>query len=522
MHEREIGFVFEISQADLLGKIGQFTTLQNRKIRTPNLFPVVDPRRQEISPVEMYREFKVEGIITSAYLSKKRGIIEEAIESGGIHGWLEFPGVIMMDSGAYQLMAYGDVDIGEEETVQIQESLGPDIGVPLDVPILPTTKKEEVATRVETTIERICRLSSFTNREDMIWTLPIQGGRYVDLMQSYLDRVKSKDCFAFYRFYALGSVVPVMISYDYETLVSMMETARMNIPNTYPLHLFGAGHPMMFALATAMGYDTFDSAAYILMAKDGRYLTTKGTYTIKELEDFPCYCKQCVSLTPKEVRRLTKTEQTEFLAKHNLYVSMGEINTIRQAIREGRLWDLVRDRARAHPKLFDGVQKLIYSTHIMKELKHGTPTTKTSSLNVFDREDVYRPELSIDYLALTKKEKQRAKVIILGNNASTYHLVQAYIKKTKIEEDLYVFHPIMGLVPLELADMYPVNQIVFTKTVAKDAWSLRLFEALDFLRSYDTILIEKGGESEWGELVVQKLKKNLGSLIASDEGGRTS
>ncbi len=516
MHNGENRLVFEISQTDLLGKIGQFTTLQNRKIRTPNLFPVVDPRRQEISPAEMYKEFKVEGIITSAYLSKKRGIIEQAIEAGGIHRWLDFPSVIMMDSGAYQLMAYGDVDIGEEETVQIQESLSPDIGVPLDMPILPTTRKEEVATRIEVTIERICRLSSIANREDMIWTLPIQGGRYVDLMQSYLDTVKSKDCFGFYQFYALGSVVPIMISYDYETLVSMMEIARKNIPNTYPLHLFGAGHPMMFALATAMGYDTFDSAAYILMAKDGRYLTTKGTYAIKELEDFPCYCKQCVGLTPKEVRKLTKTEQIEFLAKHNLYVSMGEISTIRQAIREGRLWDLVRDRARAHPKLFDGVQKLISSKHLMKELQQGTPITKASSLSIFDKQDAHRPELSIDFLNLARKEKQQAKIIILGNNASTYHLVQAYIKKTRIEEDLYVFHPIVGLIPLELADAYPVNQIVFTKTAAKDTWCLRLNEALEFLRHYEAIKFEKGGDSEWGELVVRRLKESLGSRITNN------
>ncbi len=513
MCEEENRVVFEISQTDLLGKTGQFTTLQKRKIRTPNLFPVVDPRRQEIPPEEMHREFKVEGIITSAYLSKKRDIVEQAIESGGIHEWLGFPGLIMMDSGAYQLMAYGDVDIGEEETIRIQESLGPDIGVPLDMPILPTTRKEEVASRIETTIERVCRLASIVRREDIIWTLPIQGGRFSDLMQTYLDKIMAKGCFSFYRFYALGSVVPVMISYDYETLVTMMETARKNIPNTYPLHLFGAGHPMMFALATAMGYDTFDSAAYILMAKDGRYLTTQGTYGIKELEDFPCYCKQCISLTPKEVRKLNKTEQIEFLARHNLYVSMGEIRTIRQAIREGRLWDLVRDRSRAHPKLFDGVQKLISSPRLIRELQQGTPTTKSSSLNVFDKEDAQRPELFINYVSLASKEKQQARVIILGDNASTYHLVQAHIKKKGMEEDPYVFHPIVGLVPLELADTYPVNQIVFTKTAAKNSWNLRLDAALKFLQQYEKVIIEKGGETAWGEQIMHHLEKNLGSQM---------
>ena len=77
-----------------------------------------------------------------------------------------------------------------------------------------------------------------------------------------------------------------MINQDYEALVHMVATARARLPITYPLHLFGAGHPAMFALATFLGCDTFDSAAYILMAKDNRYMTVEGTYQLEDLVDF--------------------------------------------------------------------------------------------------------------------------------------------------------------------------------------------------------------------------------------------
>ena len=488
--------MFEILQMDLLGKQGVFKTLKGHKISTPALIPVVDPKFQEITPKEMHSEFKVEGIITSAYLSKKRGIIENVEERGGIHNWLEFPGVIMMDSGAYQLMLYGEVDIDEKETISIQERMSPDIGVPLDIPVLPNMGKEEVEKRIYETINRLCKTQEIISNNDIIWTLPIQGGRYIDLQKKYLDEIKKRECLNFFGFYALGSVVPIMISYDYTTLIEMMRSAREEMPFTMPLHLFGAGHPMMFALATAMGYDTFDSAAYILMAKEGRYLTVNGTYNLDDLQEFPCDCKICSSYTPKEVKSMSKKERTEILARHNLYVSMAEIRNIRQAIKEGRLWDLVRERSRAHPKLFDAINKMLINKDLLKFLSLGTGSTRLSTIRVLDKKDVNRPELFRNFLEGYEKSSESAVVIILSEDSSTYHLAQEYLRKENIEEDVFIFHPILGLVPIELADTYPVNQVMFTIEAAKDTWEEKFEISKRYLlENYEKITVKENNNT---------------------------
>ena len=79
-----------------------------------------------------------------------------------------------------------------------------------------------------------------------------------------------------FKFFALGSPVEVMEAYDFSILAQMIPAAKYTIP-TKPIHLFGAGHPLTIPFVVALGCDMFDSASYILYAKDNRYMHTNGT-----------------------------------------------------------------------------------------------------------------------------------------------------------------------------------------------------------------------------------------------------
>jgi 7-cyano-7-deazaguanine tRNA-ribosyltransferase len=151
-----------------------------------------------------------------------------------------------------------------------------------------------------------------------------------------------------------------MESYRYRDLVSVVMAAKRTLSPSACIHLFGAGHPSMFALATAMGCDLFDSAAYALYAKDGRYLTVHGSYRINELVDLPCACAVCRSHTAEELRSAADRER--LLALHNLHVTLAEIARIRQAISDGTLWELVDERCRGHPQLLAGYRALLDHT----------------------------------------------------------------------------------------------------------------------------------------------------------------
>jgi 7-cyano-7-deazaguanine tRNA-ribosyltransferase len=44
-----------------------------------------------------------------------------------------------------------------------------------------------------------------------------------------------------------------LVRYEYDKVVDAIAAARQNMPADRPLHLFGAGHPMMFPFAVALG-----------------------------------------------------------------------------------------------------------------------------------------------------------------------------------------------------------------------------------------------------------------------------
>ncbi|MDD1674025.1 MAG: tRNA guanosine(15) transglycosylase TgtA, partial [Methanomicrobiales archaeon] len=182
---------------------------------------------------------------------------------------------------------------------------------------------------------------------------PVQGGRFEDLRIRAGREVGELG----FRFCPIGAVVPLMEGYRYRDLVEVVLAAKQGLPSSACVHLFGAGHPAMFSLAVAMGCDLFDSAAYALYAKEGRYLSSHGSYLLKELTDLPCPCPVCQRHTPAEL--FSSTERLRLLALHNLYVTVAEIRRVRQAITDGSLWELVDDRCRGHPRLLSGFRELI-------------------------------------------------------------------------------------------------------------------------------------------------------------------
>jgi 7-cyano-7-deazaguanine tRNA-ribosyltransferase len=276
---------FEIRDRDLLARIGRLET-KSGVVETPSLLPVINPTVQPIQPKTIREEFNCKALITNAYIIKKH-FREEAAQKG-IHRLLDFTGVVMTDSGAYQILVYGDVDASPEEIVHYQEEINTDIATILDVPTGWGVPRPYAKQTVNETLSRAKKLTEIKTRGDIAWVGPIQGGQYLDLVARSAKEMGKLP----FQIYALGSPTPVMEQYLFDTLVDMVMTAKMNLPWERPLHLFGAGHPFMFALAVALGCDLFDSAAYAIYARENRYMTEYGTTKLQELEYFHAHA-QC-------------------------------------------------------------------------------------------------------------------------------------------------------------------------------------------------------------------------------------
>ena len=341
---------FEVLEKDITGRVGRLKA-GSRTVRTPLLLPVINPHLQPVSPAEM-KAMGAEGIITNAYIFSRSSEFRDQALSRGLHDLLGFDGLVMTDSGSFQLSVYGDVAITNRETLEFQQAIGSDIQVPLDIPTPPDADRARTEKELAVTLARLREAREILG-PDAPLAGPVQGAIFEDLRENAGRDVGEIG----FSFCPIGAVVPLMESYRYRDLVRVVMAAKRGIPPSACVHLFGAGHPAMFALAVAMGCDVFDSAAYALSAKDRRYLTTSGSYRLDELAELPCACRVCREYTAQELRE--SEDSVRLISMHNLAVSFAEMSTIRQAITDGVLWELVDDRCRSHPQLLRGYRELL-------------------------------------------------------------------------------------------------------------------------------------------------------------------
>ena len=376
--------IFEIRAQDASGRIGELRIPRaSVTVETPTLLPVVNPNLVTIDP-ERFPAFGVEMLITNAYIIKRDDDLRERARAEGLHDFLGFDGAIMTDSGSFQLAEYGEIDTTTEEILAFQHAIGSDVGTPVDLPTPPDADRDRAESELATTQERLS-VAETADTGDMLVSAPVQGSTYPDLRERAARHAYGTDLDVF----PVGAVVPLMNQYRYDDTIDVLAAAKRGLGADAPVHLFGAGHPMMFALAVAMGADLFDSAAYAIYARDDRYLTVSGTEHLDDMAYFPCSCPICTSHDPDEVRGMADDERTRVLAEHNLHVSMAEIRRVKAAIHEGSLLELVERRARGHPRMVDGYRALL---EYADQLEASDPASKDVFLSL-SAESARRPEV---------------------------------------------------------------------------------------------------------------------------------
>ena len=453
---------FEIKEKDLLGRIGKLKT-KSGTVETPLLFPVINPSIQLVSPRKLKETFGFEAIITNAYILKKR--YQDKPVNEGLHKFLDFDGAVMTDSGAYQILVYGEVDVTQKEIVAYQEGIGSDIATMLDIPTGWKVTKEQAEETVAETLHRAKAFFKTKTRDDILWVGPVQGGRHLDLVANSALKMGKLP----FQIHALGSPTEVMESYRYDVLTDMILTAKKSLPIERPLHLFGAGHPAMFSLAVTLGCDLFDSAAYALYARENRYMTENGTWRLEEMDYFPCCCPRCSAETPRGLEKKPKKEREVFLAEHNLYVCQAELKRIKQAIRNGRLWEHTEMRVHGHPALLSALKRLRSHSDFLEKY---SPTVKGDGFFYFDSVGLVRPEITHYRKRLNERydPPKDARVLLLVpqtrnkpfHRAPEFkkirHLLRSLGEELASKIHTCVYSAPFGVVPLELDEVYPLSQ----------------------------------------------------------------
>ncbi len=457
--------MFELKERDGLARICELRT-RHGTVTTPALLPVINPNQLMISPRDMRERFGVEMLITNSYIIWNDERLRGRALDSGVHALLGYDGPLMTDSGTFQDHVYGDVDVDFREIVEFQRDIGADVGTILDIFSEPGFSEAEAKAAADETVLRA--KGSVGLKGDMLLAGPVQGGVYPDLRKACAAELSQMD----FDIHPVGGVVPLLQNYRFSDVVEIVMASKQHLRPSRPVHLFGAGHPMMFPLAVLMGCDMFDSASYAKYAREERMMFPNGTRFLSDLRDLACGCPACSSTSIEDLREAAADERVRLIAEHNLHVSVRELKNVRNAIHEGSIWEMVEMRSRAHPSLLQALKAL--EKHV-GYLERFEPVSRTSAFFYCGPESHDRPTvMRYRERFFSRYRRPDTKVLVgfeEGKKPYSRHYAKEIAEISDAVDASFIVASFFGPVPVELDEMYPIAQSVMPEGLDKDVLS---------------------------------------------------
>jgi len=453
---------FELEERDGLARICELSTRHGR-VTTPALLPVINPNHITIPPSEMKARFGAQIVITNSYIIRNDPGLNEAARKEGVHKVLGFDGPVMTDSGTFQGHVYGSVRVDPLEIVRFQSAIQSDIGTILDIFSEPDFTRQEAQEAVDETVRRAS--ASVAEKGEMDLSGPVQGGIFLDLREHCAKALSELDL----QVHPIGGVVPLLESYRFTDVAEIIIASKKGLDPSRPVHLFGAGHPMVFPMAVLLGCDMFDSASYAKFAREERMMYPSGTKALRDHYELQCDCPSCSSTTLEDLLAMGKEERIKKLAEHNLFTCFEEIRAIRNAIHEGSLWEYVEMRARAHPELLAALKIL---KHHKEFLERFEPASRRSAFFYCGPESYDRPTVARYQERFFSRYRRPNTRVLIGFEEAAKPYSRTY--RSQISEVLkrtdasFIVASFFGPAPIELDEYYPIAQSVIPKEIDGD------------------------------------------------------
>jgi queuine tRNA-ribosyltransferase len=281
---------------------------------------------------------------------------------GGLHRFMGWDRPILTDSGGFQIFSLdpaideagatfrsvydGDtVHLTPEEAVRIQESLGADITMALDVCVGLPAPREVVETEMLRTLRWAERCLQAHNRDDQALFGIVQGGVDPDL------RMASAESTAALGFPGFG-IGGLSVGEEADERNFALEAAVSRLPDDKPRYVMGLGDTDGLLDAISRGADVFDCVIPTRLARHGKVLSSQGDFNLKtavyERDDGPldpaCGCHTCANHNRAYLRHLVRTGELSahrLLTIHNLAYTVDLVRQAGEAVAEGRLPDLI-------------------------------------------------------------------------------------------------------------------------------------------------------------------------------------
>jgi len=328
-------------------------------VETPAFMPVgTHGTVRGLTPEEV-REAGAQIVLANTFHLMLRPGVDLIGRAGGLHRFMHWDGPLLTDSGGFQVFSLphlrqvtddgvvfrspiegSEVRLTPERVTAIEEALGADIIMPLDVCLGYPASQEDAE-------EALRRTAMWAGRARAAHTKPaqalfaiVQGGFDAGLRRRAADEMASLE-FPGYAVGGLSVGEPRGLTYD------LLAEVTARLPAGKPRYLMGVGVPPSVIEAVRRGADMFDCVLPTRVGRNGIGLTPDGRLNLRQaayaddlapLED-GCPCPACRGYTRAYLRHLFKAGEMlgpRLLSLHNLTFMARLVRAMRAAILEDR------------------------------------------------------------------------------------------------------------------------------------------------------------------------------------------
>jgi queuine tRNA-ribosyltransferase len=346
---------FEALAADGDSRTGVMTT-PHGSVLTPNFMAVGTRASIKTLDTEDMDRLGAEILLANTYHLMLRPGEDVVAHLGGLHGFMAWDGPILTDSGGYQVLSLkpqiseetlifrstydgSRVELTPERSVQVQEALGADIAMALDVPVNLPVDYDVAERAMYQTLRWAERSKAAKTRADRALFGIVQGGA-----DPHLRAVSARETASIgFPGFGIGGLA---VGETATERASAIAATVPELPVSGVRYVMGLGDTEGILDAVALGVDLFDCVLPTRLARHGKALSRDGDFSIRRVEwrldDHPieedCDCVTCRRYSRAYLRhlRLTKERTADrLLTIHNLAYTYRLMHDVRAAIKSG-------------------------------------------------------------------------------------------------------------------------------------------------------------------------------------------
>jgi queuine tRNA-ribosyltransferase len=346
---------WELDLSDGAARAGTLHT-PHGTIATPGFMPV--GTRGTVKGVDAadLRSVGAEIVLANTYHLMLRPGADTVAALGELQTFMAWDGPILTDSGGYQVFSLDPevteegvvfrstydgsrVELTPERAVAVQETLGSDVAMVLDVLVGLPAERPVLEAAMERTLRWAERALQAKQRADRSIFGIVQGGTDPQLRARSAAATAALDFDGF----GIGGLSVGETALDRDTA---LDAAIPELPVDRARYVMGLGDTAGLLASIARGVDLFDCVLPTRLARHGKVLHPDGDFSIKRAEwsrdsrplDDRCDCPACAEYSRGYLRHLFTTNELlgkRLLTLHNLRYTLRLVANARTAIEAG-------------------------------------------------------------------------------------------------------------------------------------------------------------------------------------------